>query len=250
MRYLTKYVCYFCRSRCLLSNLVRTVGVPNVLITPLAAQLRRAEHTLQEVTAMLQDMSDFPVTNPDAFYPLEMFLHQEVSTSRRIVDQLTQKVVHLLNVAKGVVAMTPETEKDLVTIAQQMVPLSWTSHAFPSCTSAITWVTSLKKSLKTLGGYVTAMSGHAGPTSYNLAAFHRPDAFIHCILQEFVRREFKDLHSCQLHVQVIYVRQLYICVTVYMYIRPRLYRAALCATPSFHFLRYIIGQFIQRVLHC
>ena len=37
---------------------------------------------------------------------------------------------------------------------------------------------------------------------FDLAAFGRPDRFLHCVMQTFARKQFKDLYKCCMEVQV------------------------------------------------
>ena len=187
-------------SRGLLDDLLRVVGAPDLISVPVETSYRKAEMLLQDVYHSIQSFPELPKTNPDAFYPLDLFYHSEAQLSRQLLDRVTDDTLYLLRVAQGSSPGTPHTHNQLVAISHHHVPAGWESHSFPSGLPLSHWVAVLKRRVETLKIYVEDAEG---PVCYNLAAFHRPDRFIHSVLQEFVRREFKELHSCKLDAQVL-----------------------------------------------
>ena len=194
-------------------DLLRVVGAPDLISVPIEISYRKAEMLLQEVYHATQSFPELPKTNPDGFYPLELFYHSEAEISRQLLERIRDDTLYLLRIAQGASPGDPQTEKLLVTISHHEVPEEWERHSFTSGIPITQWVALLRRRVEMLKQYVEDTEG---PVSFNLAAFHRPDRFIHSVLQEFVRREFKDLHTCKLDVQVIIISQ-FLIVTNFSY---------------------------------
>lgn len=193
--------CCYLTSRGLLDDLLRVVGAPDLIDVPLDFSYRKADIILQDIYRAIQAFPDLPATNPDGFYPLEIFFHSEVQIFSQLLDRLKVDIEYLVRVAQGELPSTPEVQKLLVSISHHQVPPQWEAYSFPSSTPLALWVVNLRRRLEMLKSYI---AGDESAVSFNLAVFNRPDRFIHSVLQEFVRREFKDLHSCKLDAQVRY----------------------------------------------
>ena len=182
---------------------MRVIGAPELISVPLELSNNKAENILQNVLATLDTFPEFPKTNPDAFYPIELFLHQEALIARDLIGQLKEEARHLLAVAQGKFCTTHADQVSLLSISQHQVPVSWYRQTFPACISLPKWVTLLRKKMTLISEYAAASSQGQVPVTFDLGAFYRPDRLLQAVLQNYVRREFKDLHTCRLEVQVI-----------------------------------------------
>ena len=183
--------------------MVRVIGAPELISLPIELSNRRAENILHEVFIILETFPELPELNPNAFYPIELFLQQEVLITRSLIGQLKADVIHLLSVVRGQVCATRQHQMELLIISQQRVPFSWYKETFPACTSLTKWVTLLRRRIIIVTDYLRAISEGQEPVTFDLGAFHRPNRFFDAILLEYVRRKFKDLQRTDLEVQVL-----------------------------------------------
>ncbi len=112
------------------------------------------------------------------------------------------------------------------------VPQSWQEQAFRTNMSVIAWCESLSTRWDLLNMYLEksggsrsssagssiksplpvtstpsgVMPGQEKTLSYNLATFSRPDRFVQSLIVDHCRRQFRDLLSCALDIQVIVIQ--------------------------------------------
>lgn len=189
----------FAHSRNLLKNLVRVIGSPDLICTPLERIFSQAELHLMCLERELDTWPEIVKTNSDAFYPLESFFHSEAKCHQETLSLLAKEVAYLLKVSRGYTSCTRDALQDLLILGKNQVPESWQVQSFPVCTSVDQWTNQLRAKARYLEKYVNNKEGAA---VYNMAAFMRPDRFIQCVLQSFVRKEFKILQNCDIDVQV------------------------------------------------
>ena len=106
----------------------------------------------------------------------------------------------LIRVTQGKAPPSFITDIMLHDLSKQRVPVAWLHQTFPSGGTVVQWGSELIKRAQLLNQYFAAET--SGVITYNLAAFLRPDRFLQNVLQTYVRKEFKDLHTCELDVQV------------------------------------------------
>ncbi len=109
------------------------------------------------------------------------------------------------------------------------VPQSWQKQTFQTNMSVIVWCESLSTKWDLLNMYLEqsggsrsssagssmksplpvtstpsgVMPGQEKTLAYNLATFSRPDRFVQSLIVDHCRRQFRDLLSCALDIQVI-----------------------------------------------
>jgi hypothetical protein len=154
---------------------------------------------IKDILNRLENLPELPETSRDHLYPLEIMLHFEVVSYKTLISTIKSDLTLLDRATQGEVSLNPQQEDMYRTLLENNIPPTWEAGTFPSGLNLDQWLSSLEQKVELTTVY---NKNPGGVAVFDLAAFHRPDRFIQCVLQNHSRKSFRDLHTFRLEVQV------------------------------------------------
>ncbi|XP_048242736.1 dynein heavy chain domain-containing protein 1-like [Haliotis rufescens] len=189
------------KSRIIGKDMVQATGAPELLLQvlhPPKSTTVSTDPLIPQLIALTQNCPTLPETSREQIYPIDIFLHYEITGFRDLVSQVQSDLNLLLKKARGEVALTEQVTQLFDDVCNDRVPSAWLKETFPSCSSLKQWLRELPVRMAGVVAYLKKT-----PAMCNLSHFLRPDRFLDAVLQTYARKQFKDINKFHLQVQVM-----------------------------------------------
>ncbi|XP_068082965.1 dynein axonemal heavy chain 1 [Anabrus simplex] len=161
--------------------------------------IQQANEILREVPVPL-DIDEISAKYPVLYEEsLNTVLVQEVIRYNRLLAVIHSSLQEMLKALKGLVVMSEALESMALSLFTNLVPVLWSSKAYPSLKPLGAWVKDLKDRIAFLNGWIDK----GIPTVFWISGFYFPQAFLTGTLQNFARKYIISIDSIDFGFQVL-----------------------------------------------
>ncbi|ESP00380.1 hypothetical protein LOTGIDRAFT_173233 [Lottia gigantea] len=185
------------KSRIMNSDMIQVIGAPELfLISRNSQTTNQSAILISQLLEMLQDLPKLPLTSKDEIYPLDIYFHYEVEGYKKLIEKITSDLTLISKEVKGDITLTSDLAEVKKSLLTDEVPLLWKLRS-KSLTIKQT-LQELKEKLQTLKRYLDKF-----PACVNLCVFFHPERLFDVLLQQYARKQFKDVSDLKLEFQVM-----------------------------------------------
>nr|XP_012230662.1 PREDICTED: dynein heavy chain 1, axonemal-like [Linepithema humile] len=130
---------------------------------------------------------------------LNTVLLEEARRYNGLLEIVQSTLQDLLKALKGLIVMSEQLERIVISLFNNKIPANWQSKSYPSLKSLAAWFHDLKKKIK----FISDWRDHGIPSAFWMPSFYFPQALLTGTLQNFARKHIVSIDTIDFSYKVL-----------------------------------------------